>query len=101
MYVSASPSGSLAATPNVTMTLVNAGFGVALGADATTGASGTGVTVSRKVSLPVSSPSETRTVIVVVPNWLGAGVIVSVRLPPLPPKTKPAGSTIEALLDVA
>ena len=51
------------------------------------GASFAGVTVSTNVSLAVSSPSLTVTVIVAVPDWLAAGVTVTVRFAPLPPNT--------------
>src|SRR5882672_4460474 len=47
----------------------------------------TALTVSVKVSLAVSVPSLTVTVTVVVPLWPAAGVAVTVRLEPLPPKT--------------
>jgi hypothetical protein len=51
------------------------------------GASFTAFTVSTKVSLAVREPSLTVTVIVALPFWLAAGVTVTVRLAPLPPKT--------------
>ena len=52
------------------------------------GGSLTGVTTRVNVLLAVApSPSVTITVIVLVPYWLRAGVTVTVRLPPLPPKT--------------
>ena len=40
------------------------------------------------MSLVVAVPSLTVTVIVAVPNWLAAGVAVSVRAAPEPPKTR-------------
>src|SRR2546425_1129449 len=52
------------------------------------GGSFTGLTVSTKLWLtepPLASV--TVSVISAVPNWLVAGVILSVRLEPLPPKT--------------
>src|SRR5262245_13174226 len=52
------------------------------------GASLTAVTVSGKLVVAVSWPSLTVSVIVAEPFWLGAGVTVSVRLAPLPPKAK-------------
>src|SRR2546425_397178 len=46
-------------------------------------------------SLALEEPSLTVTVMVAVPNWLVAGVIVTVRLEPLPPKTMlPLGTTV-------
>ena len=45
------------------------------------------VTVSTKLVLVLSEPSLTVTVIVATPLWLAAGVTVTVRLAPLPPKT--------------
>ena len=44
-------------------------------------------TVRTKVSLVLSDPSLTVTVMVAVPLWLLAGVTVTVRFAPLPPKT--------------
>ena len=54
------------------------------------------VTVSSNVSEPVAlSVSVTVTVIVAVPNWLAAGVIVTVRSDPLPPNTMfPSGTNV-------
>ena len=52
------------------------------------GASFTAVTVRTKVSLVVAVPSLTVTVIVDAPNWLAAGVAVSVREAPEPPKIR-------------
>ncbi len=54
------------------------------------GASLTAVTVSTKVSevqAPPVAASQTVRVMVVVPDWSRAGVMVTVRLAPLPPKT--------------
>ena len=51
------------------------------------GTSFTEVTVRTNVSVAVSEPSLTVTVMVAVPFWLAAGVMVTVRLAPLPPKT--------------
>ena len=45
-----------------------------------TGASLAGVTVNRKDRLAVARPSETETVTSVVPDWLGAGIRLRVRL---------------------
>src|SRR5436189_2191500 len=45
------------------------------------------LTVNTKVSLAVKAPSLTVTVMVEVPVWPAAGVTVTVRLLPLPPKT--------------
>jgi hypothetical protein len=47
----------------------------------------TAFTVNTKVSLALFVPSLTLTVIVAVPIWSAAGVTVTVRLLPLPPKT--------------
>src|SRR2546423_9369813 len=47
----------------------------------------TELTVSTNVSLPLKAPSLTITVTVALPVWLAAGVTVTVRLLPLPPKT--------------
>src|SRR4051812_6098637 len=57
------------------------------------GASFTELTVSRKFVPVVALPSLTETVIVAVPFWFAAGVIVRVRFAPLPPKTKFAFGT--------
>src|SRR5262249_58239460 len=59
----------------------------------TVGASSTGLTVSTKLALVLNEPSLTVRVMVVVPNWLGAGVIVTVRLAPLPPSAMLAFGT--------
>src|SRR5438477_310692 len=45
------------------------------------------VTVNTNVSLAVNVPSRTVTPIVGGPVWLAAGLTVTVRLPPEPPKT--------------
>src|SRR6266568_1720908 len=60
--------------------MVGAVFGVAL-------------TVNTKLLLAVRLPSLTVTVIVAVPVWLSAGVTVTVRLAPEPPKTMLAPGT--------
>ena len=60
---------------------------------AAVGASLTAVTESVKDSLALRPPgSVTVTVISALPFWFAAGVTVSVRLAPLPPKTYAAGS---------
>src|SRR5437867_1674336 len=46
-----------------------------------------GLTVNTKLLLAVRLPSLTVTVMVAVPVWLRAGVTVTVRLAPEPPKT--------------
>src|SRR5437879_9325303 len=51
------------------------------------------LTVNRKLSLAVRLPSLTVTVLVAVPVWLRAGVTVTVRLAPEPPKTMLARGT--------
>src|SRR5438093_3806512 len=51
------------------------------------GASLTEFTVTRKLTLADAPPSFTVTVRVALPNWLAAGVAVTVRFAPLPPKT--------------
>src|ERR1051325_1434915 len=50
-------------------------------------------TDNTNVSAAVLTPSLTVTLIVAVPVWLAAGVTVTVRLPPLPPKTMFASGT--------
>ena len=57
--------------------------------NATPSMSGVGsIASTSNVSLALSpSPSVTVTVMVAVPVWFGAGVTVTVRFPPLPPKT--------------
>src|SRR5215208_1739487 len=57
----------------------------------------TPVTVNTNESLVVKGPSFTFTVIVAVPVWLAAGVMVTVRLLPLPPKTIALGGTSPGL----
>jgi len=67
---------------------------VLLPIEARIGASFTDVTVSTNVSTAEPpSPSVTVTVIVAVPNWLAAGVTVTVRSAPLPPNTMLAFGT--------
>src|SRR5215470_6120016 len=51
------------------------------------GGSFTELTVSTKLVLVLAWPSLTVIVTVLVPNWLAAGVSVTVRFAPLPPKT--------------
>jgi len=59
------------------------------------GVSFTPVIVSKKLLIVVApSPSVTEIEIVTAPNWFGAGVTVTVRLEPLPPKTMLARGTI-------
>ena len=65
------------------------------------GVSLTDVTVNTKVSLAVPPFASVRvTVIVVVPDWLAAGVTVTVRLAPLPPKVMFAFGTSVVLDEV-
>ena len=65
------------------------------------GASFTGVTVRTKVAFVVTVPSLTATVMVAVPDWFAAGVAVSVRLAPLPPRTRLPFGTRAGFDDVA
>ena len=58
------------------------------------------VTVTRKDVFVVSCPSLTVRVILVVPVCPGAGVIVTVRLDPLPPKTMFAFGTSVTFVEV-
>src|SRR5258707_21253 len=82
---------------------IAAGFGTG----SSVGASFTGFTVSTNVSLMLTGVPPivfvTVTVIVAVPNWSSAGVIVSVRVDPLPATVRLAGAlgTSVVLLDVA
>ena len=57
------------------------------------GGSLTAVTVSTNVSLVVVVPSLTVRVIVAVPLWFAAGVTVTVRFAPPPPRTRLASGT--------
>src|SRR5438132_389758 len=57
------------------------------------GRSFTEVTFNTKLALEVVAPSLTVSVIKALPNWLAAGVMVAVRLAPLPPKTILANGT--------
>src|SRR2546426_967107 len=57
------------------------------------GASFTALTVTTKLVLALYCPSPTVTVIVAVPLWLAAGLTVTVRLAPDPPKTMLLGGT--------
>src|SRR5438876_8844851 len=54
-------------------------------------------TVSTKLSLALRLPSLTVTVMVAVPVWLRAGVTVTVRWAPEPPKTMLATGTRDGL----
>ena len=68
------------------------------------GGSFTGFTVNRKLLLADKAPSLTVSVIVDVPDWLGAGAIVIVRFELLPPRTMaPVGinSAFEVLAETA
>ena len=65
------------------------------------GASFTAVTVTLKVSLVVWVPSLTLSVIVAVPVLSAAGVTLTVRFAPLPPKSMFALGTSVVLDDVA
>ena len=58
-------------------------------------------TVKTKLIDAVADPSDTVIVMVDVPLWLPAGVIITVRLAPVPLKTMLASGTTVALLDVA
>ncbi len=58
------------------------------------------VTVTTKLSLALKAPSLTVTVIVLVPVCPAAGVTLTVRLAPLPPKTIPLSGTSAGLLEV-
>jgi hypothetical protein len=64
------------------------------------GASFTAFTVNLNVSVAVFDPSLTVTVIVTARFWFAAGVTVTVRLAPLPPKTMLPFGTRVVLLDV-
>src|SRR5216117_3067911 len=58
------------------------------------GGSFTGLTVrTNELLADAPSPSSTVMVIAVVPDWLAAGIRVTVRLGPLPPKTMFASGT--------
>ena len=66
------------------------------------GKSLTDATFNTNVSVAINPPaSVTVSVIVVLPNWLSAGVIVAVRFAPLPPKTMLALGTRVVFDDVA
>src|SRR5438105_8067894 len=59
------------------------------------GTSFTGSTVRLNMALAVAAPSLTLIVMVAVPNWFAAGLILIVRFAPLPPKRMlPAGARI-------
>ena len=64
------------------------------------GGSLTAVTVTTNVSVAVAVPSLTVSVMVVVPDWLAAGVTVTVRFAPVPPMTMLAFGTRVVLDDV-
>ncbi len=64
------------------------------------GASFTAVTVRTNSSKAVAVPSLTVMRMVVVPDWLAAGVRVTVRLAPVPPRTMLATGTRAVLDDV-
>src|SRR5262249_43683446 len=68
--------------------------------DAMTGKSLTGFTVSRNDVLAFVVPSLTVRVIVVVPNWFVAGVIITPRLVPPPPNTMLLFGTKVGLLEL-
>src|SRR3954471_7805629 len=51
------------------------------------GASLTALTVTRKLAPALALPSLTVTVTIALPNWFVAGLTVTVRFAPLPPKT--------------
>ena len=57
------------------------------------GESFTGRTVSVKLLVTLAAPSVTASEMMVVPNWFVTGVMVSVRLPPVPPRLRPAVAT--------
>jgi len=63
------------------------------------GGSFTALTVTTKFVLALYCPSLTLTVIVTTPFWLAAGLTVTVRLDPLPPKTMLLVGTSVALDD--
>src|SRR5215831_7487083 len=65
------------------------------------GGSLTALTVNWKLVLAVAAPSLTVRVIVVTPDWLAAGVIVTVRFAPLPPNAKLVFGTSVRLDEVA
>ena len=60
----------------------------------------TAVTVNVKFVEASSVPSSTVMVMVLVPLWPAAGVMVTVLLAPLPPKEIPAGGTRVVLLEL-
>jgi hypothetical protein len=62
---------------------------------------GAGVTLSTKESLELKGPSVTASVIVASPICPGAGVTVTVRLEPEPPKTIPELGTRVGLEELA
>src|SRR5690242_12255311 len=73
-----------------------------LGIAVSDGKSLTALTVRRNESLAMPNwLSATVTVMVAVPNALGTGVTVTVRLVPLPPKAMPVSGTMAGLEDSA
>ena len=79
--VSASPTVKLIGPLEVSWLIVLSGIFEIVGA------SFTGVTVNTNVSLLLRAPSLTVTLMVALPDWFAAGITVTVRLEPLPPKT--------------
>ncbi len=69
--------------------------------DVIVGASSTAVTVKTKVSLAVSDPSETVSVIVEVPLAFATGVMVTVQLVDAPAITMAPLATTDVLLELA
>src|ERR1017187_8152214 len=62
---------------------------------------GEGVTITEKVELAVLVPSLTVTVMGTTPVWPAAGLTVTVRLLPLPPKTMLPSGTSAGLAEAA
>ena len=92
--LSASPTVKLIGPVEVSWLIVLSGiFEIA-------GASFTGVTVNTNVSLLLRAPSLTVTVMVALPDWFVAGINVTVRLEPLPPKRILAFGTSPGLEEV-
>ena len=58
------------------------------------------VTVSRKTLLALATPSFAVIVMVVVPDWLGEGMMVTVRFAPQPPKKMFVAATSAGLEEV-
>ena len=93
--VSVSPMVKAMGEVGVSRLVVSASIAVMVGA------SFTALTVSVKVRLAEAMPSLTVTVRSAVPFWLAAGVTVSVRLPPDPPKVTFASGTSVGLEEPA